>query len=147
MTDAHGYIVASTNLLAGHHNDAYHLKSHLQAAFRWLRAQRLSIRGAYFNADASFDIREARKTCFNHGLTPNIPENRRNRHGPKRGRPRLFNADVYAHRFFTSERSFAWIDKFRALLIRFDRRDVYFLNAHYIAFAMINLKDVISGKV
>ena len=30
MTDATGFIIASTGLLAGNHNDAYHLKPHLQ---------------------------------------------------------------------------------------------------------------------
>lgn len=145
ITDANGFIIASTGLLAGHHNDAYNLKQHLQAAFRWLREQGLSIRGAYFNADSAFDTREARKTCFNHGLKPNIPENRRNRKKNKRGRKRRFNGEVYKHRF-TSERSFAWIDKFRALLLRFDRRDLYFLNAHYIAFAMINIRHLVSEK-
>jgi len=46
------------------------------------------------------------------------------------------------HRF-TSERSFAWIDKFRALILRFDRCKIYFLGAHYIAFAMINLRHLL----
>ena len=31
MTDATGFIIASTGLLAGNHNDAYHLKPHLQS--------------------------------------------------------------------------------------------------------------------
>jgi hypothetical protein len=47
----------------------------------------------------------------------------------------MFNQDVYTRRF-TAERSFAWVDKFRALLVRYDRRDIYFLSGHYIAFAM-----------
>jgi hypothetical protein len=72
---------------------------------------------------------------FSYGLIPNIPENKRNRKSAKRGRKRLFNAAVYKRRF-TSERSFAWIDKFRALLIRYDRKDAYFLGAHHIAFAL-----------
>jgi hypothetical protein len=45
------------------------------------------------------------------------------------------------------ERSFAWIGKFRALLIRFDRRDIHCLGAHYIAFTLINLRHIIAGKV
>jgi len=53
----------------------------------------------------------------------------------------MFNQVVYKRRF-TAERSFAWIDKFRALLVRYDRRDIYFLSAYYIAFAMINLRNV-----
>ena len=145
ITDANGFIIASTGLVAGNHNDAFNLKPHLQAAFRWLKEQGLSIRGAYFNADSAFDTQEARKTCFNHGLRPNIPENKRNRKKNKRGRKRSFNAEVYKHRF-TSERSFAWIDKFRALLVRFDRRDLYFLNEHYLAFAMINIRHSVSEK-
>jgi transposase len=145
ITDANGFIITSTGLVAGNHNDAYNLKPHLQSAFRWIKQQGLSIRGAYFNADSAFDTQEARKTCFNHGLKPNIPENKRNRKKSKRGRKRIFNKEVYKHRF-TSERSFAWIEKFRALLIRFDRRDLYFLNEHYIAFAMINIRHLISGK-
>ena len=143
ITDAQGFILASTGLIAGNHNDAYNLKAHLQTAFKSLKRLGLEISGAYFNADKAFDTKAARKTCFNHGLIPNIDENRRNRKGVKRGRKRLFNPEIYKHRF-TSERTFAWIDKFRALLLRFDRRDAYFLGAHFIAFALINLRHVLS---
>ncbi len=68
-----------------------------------------------------------------------MAENKRNRNAPKRGRKRLFNAEVYKKRF-VSERSFAWIDKFRALLIRFVTTDFRFLAAHHLAFALINLR-------
>jgi transposase len=103
-------------------------------AFKSIKRLGLTITGAFFNADSAFDTREARKVCFNHGVIPNIAENKRNRNTPKRGRTRLFNTEVYQQRF-TSERSFAWIDKFRALLVRFDRKDAHVLGAHHIAFA------------
>lgn len=144
ITDGHGFIIASTGLLAGNHNDAFHLRKNLQAAFKSMKQLGLTITGAFFNADKAFDTKAARKTCFNHGLIPNMPENKRNRKGNKLGRPRLFNEEVYKRRF-TSERSFAWIDKFRALLLRFDRRDAYYLGGHHIAFAMINLRHVIAA--
>jgi len=146
ITDGKGYVLTSTGIIAGNHNDAFNLKPHLQIAFKDLKQQGLSMTGSYFNADAAFDTHDARKTCFNHGLIPNIPENKRNRKTPKRGRKRLFNRDIYKRRF-TSERSFAWIDKFRALLIRFDRRDAHFLGAHHIVFALINLRHVLAAKV
>jgi transposase len=142
ITDGDGFIVATTGLLAGNHNDAYNLKSHLQAAFKTMKRLGLDIQGAFFNADKAFDTKDARKTCFNHGVMPNIDENKRNRKTIKRGRKRLFNAKVYKRRF-TCERTFAWVDKFKALLIRFERKDAYFLGAHFIAFAMINLRHVI----
>ena len=141
ITESQGFIIASTGLIAGNHNDAYNLKTHLQDAFKFIKRLELDIQGAFFNADKAFDTKEARKTCFNHAVIPNIDENRRNRKSVKRGRKRLFDADVYKHRF-TSERSFAWIDKFRALLVRFYRKDAYFLGAHFIVFAMINLRHL-----
>lgn len=146
ITDGHGYVLACTGIIAGNHNDSFNLKPHLQAAFKYMKRLGLPLRGVYFNADAAFDTRDARKVCFNYGLIPNIPENKRNRKSAKRGRKRLFNAAVYKRRF-TSERSFAWIDKFRALLIRYDRKDAYFLGAHHIAFALINLRHIFAGKV
>ena len=146
ITDGQGYIVASTALIAGNHHDAYNLKDHLQTAFKRLKRLGLDIRGAYFNADKAFDTIAARKVCFNHGLIPNIAENKRNRKYPKRGRKRLFNPAIHKHRF-TNERSFAWVDKFRALLVRFDYKDAYFFGAHCIAFAMINLRHVFAAKV
>jgi transposase len=146
IMDANGYILASTGMVAGNHNDAFNLKPHLQTAFKNIKRLGLNIAGAFFNADSAFDTREARKVCFNYGVIPNIAENKRNRKAPKRGRKRLFNAEVYKRRF-TNERSFAWVDKFRALLIRFDRKDANFLGAHHIAFAMINLRHVFATKV
>jgi transposase len=139
LMEAQGYIVATTGIVAGNHHDAYHLKPHLQAAFKSLKRLGLSLYGAFFQADSAFDTKEARKTCFNHGLRPNMVENKRNRKRVKRGRPRLFDAQRYKRRFVV-ERSFAWVDKFKRLLIRFERKDLYFLAAHHIAFAMINLR-------
>lgn len=143
ITDHNGYIVATTEIVAGNHNDAYELKPHLQDAFKAMKRLGLSIAGAVFNADSAFDTREARKVCFNHRVIPNIAENKRNRKSTKRGRKRLFNPIVYKHRF-ASARTFAWVDKFRALLVRFDIKKIYFMGAHFLAFALINLRNVLS---
>lgn len=141
--DAHGFIIGSTEIITGNHNDAFNLKEHLQAGFKSMKRLGLDIKGAYFNADSAFDTKDARKTCFNHGLIPNIPENKRNRKKIKRGRKRLFKAEVYKKRFI-AERSFAWVDKFKQLLIRFERRNAYWLGAHLIAFSMINLRHLLA---
>ena len=143
LTDKNGYLLASTGIIAGNHNDAFNLKPHLQAAFKDLKQKGLDIEGAYFNADSAFDTKEARKTCFNHQVIPNMAENKRNRKREKPGPKRLFDKDVYKHRF-SSERTFAWVDKFKRLLIRFERKDVYFFGLHCIAFAMINLRHLVS---
>jgi hypothetical protein len=48
-----------------------------------------------------------------------IKENSRNRKTPKRGRQRLFNAAIHALRARV-ERPFAWEDKCKRLLLRFE---------------------------
>lgn len=145
ITDTNGYVLASTGIIAGHHHDAFCLKAQLQTAFKTMKRLGLVIAGAVFNADSAFDTRDGRIVCFNHGIVPNMAENKRNRKTTKRGRKRLFNAELYKRRF-TSERSFAWIDKFRALLIRFDRKAAHFLAGHHLAFAMINLRHLFAVK-
>ena len=141
FTEACGFIIGICQFLPGHHNDSFNLKSALACSFKAMKGLGLAIKGAFFNADAGFDVQVARKVCFNHGLIPNIPENIRNRKKAKPGPKRLFNKDIYPHRF-VMERSFAWQDKFRHLLIRFDRKALYFLGATFIAFAMINFRHL-----
>jgi hypothetical protein len=139
LTEACGFIIGICQLLPGNHNDSFNLKDSLTKAFKATKRFGLKIKGALFNADAAFDIQDIRKICFNHGLIPNIPENVRNRKKAKPGPKRFFDKDRYKHRF-VAERSFAWQDTFRHLLVRFDRKDAYFMGATFIAFAMINLR-------
>jgi hypothetical protein len=80
----------------------------------------LDLRGADLNLDGGFDSTRNRKGIFNAGMIPNIPENPRNRTHPKRGRKRLFNATIHALRMRV-ERTFAWEDKCKRLLLRFER--------------------------
>lgn len=143
ISDAKGFILASTVIVAGNRHDAFNLKSNLQTAFKNIKRIGIQLKGAYFNADSAFDTKEARKVCFNHGLIPNIDQNIRNQKRVKRGRKRLFSKAIYNKRF-SSERAFAWIDKFRALRLRDDIKDVNFLGGHHLAFAMINLRHLFS---
>ena len=140
--DQIGNILASSPIIAGNHHDSFELEDNLKQIFNDIKLQDLYIKGAYFNADSSFDTKSARKICWNHGVIPNIDENERNRKNSKRGRKRHFNKTVYNNRFCI-ERTFAWIDKFKRLLIRFERDDDLFMGLHFIAFAMINLRIVI----
>jgi transposase len=144
MVEANGFIIATSPIIAGNHNDAYELVSNLQSAFGFIQSLGLDISGSYFNGDKAFDTVACRKTCFNYGLIPNVAENQRNRKTSKRGRKRLFNQEIYKQRF-VAERTFAWVDKFKRLLIRLEREDLYFLGGHFIAFAMINLRHFCSS--
>lgn len=148
VTDAHGFIIATTKILPGNRNDLNDFDTTLRHIFSDLKHAGFQHRlnGSYLNADAGFDTKTARKICFNHCVIPNIPENIRNRTNTKRGRKRFFNVDVYKHRF-TIERSFAWADKFKRVLIRFEKIDVFFFAVNLLAFTMINLRFLLNAKV
>lgn len=142
LTDKIGNIIGFLPLTAGNHNDAFDLTERLQDFFNWMRSCRLSFKGAYFNADKAFDVRAARKVCFNNGVIPNIKENPRGRKKVKKGRKRLFNEEIYQNRF-VCERTYAWVDKFKALLMRMDKKADFWLGANLIAFSMVNFRHII----
>ena len=132
-----------TEIMAGNHNDLYELVPKLKRIFIDLKRLGIRVAGAYFNMDAGFDTKAARKMCFNRHVIPNIAENKRNRKKGKPGRPRWFDPSRYLQRFCI-ERTFAWTDKFKRLLVRFERKDVYFKGWHFIAFTLINLRHVVN---
>ena len=99
----------------------------------------VDIRGAYLNQDRGFDSTHNRKGIFNAGLIPNIKENPRNRKHTKRGRKRLFNAAIHALRLRV-ERTFAWEDKCKRLLLRFERIQQRHYGMKLMAYTLINLR-------
>lgn len=100
----------------------------------------LDLNKTIVSLDAAYDSRENRKAIFNRGMVPNIPKNPRGRRTPKRGRQPLFEQALYQERFFTIERVFAWEDKFRRLLLRFERISELHYAMICLAYAMINLR-------
>jgi hypothetical protein len=100
----------------------------------------LDLRGVYVNLDGGVDSTRHRQGIFNAGLIPHIPENPRNRKYPKRGRKRLFNAAIHALRLRV-ERTFAWEDKFKRLLLRFERIQQRHYGMKLMADTLINLRE------
>ncbi len=90
--------------------------------------------------DGVYDSRKNRKLIFNSDMIPNIPENKRNRKKTKRGPKRIYSSSIFEERFFTVERMFAWEDKFKRALIRFEKISQHYFGVKLIAYCMINLR-------
>jgi transposase len=99
-----------------------------------------SLRGSVMSLDGVYDCKKNRKMIFNAHMTPNINENKRNRKATKRGKKRIFCASIFKERFKTIERVFAWEDKFKRLLVRFEHLSAHHYSMKTIAFTMINLR-------
>ena len=100
----------------------------------------LDLRGAYLNLDGGFDSARNRKCIFNAGLIPNIKDNPRHRKTTKRGRKRLFNEAMHALRMRV-ERTFAWEDKFKRLLLCFEHIQQRHYGMKLMAYTLINLRE------
>ena len=76
-------------------------------------------------------------------MVRNIKENPRNRKKKEKRRKRIYNDEIFQERFQTIERVFAWEDKFKRLLVRFERISLHHLGMKFIGYAMINLRRFI----
>ena len=90
--------------------------------------------------DGIYNSHKNRKRIFNIGMMPNLPENKRNRKKSKRGRKQTFCQKIFKERFRTIERIFAWEDKFKRLLLRFEFHSINHYAMKTIAYSMINLR-------
>jgi Transposase DDE domain len=112
---------------------------------RIARVVGLDLQDSIVSLDGVYDCRRNRKAIFNRGMIPNINPNARGRTQPKRGCKPLFNRAIFAERFRTIERVFAWEDKFRRLLLRFDRLSQLHYAFKTLAYTMINLRHYCGG--
>jgi hypothetical protein len=138
ITDNNGYVLSPLPVAPMNETDMVLLPQGLHALKQVAKQIGVDLRGAYFNLDGGFDSTWNRKCIFNAGIIPNIPENPRNRKHAKRERKRLFNAALHALRLRV-ERTFAWEDKFKRLLLRFERIQQRHYRMKLLAYTLINL--------
>jgi hypothetical protein len=114
-------VVAPLVAAPGNHNESPLLRTALPNVMRIARSVGLDLQGTIVSLGGVYDCRQNRKAIFNRGMVLNINANPRGRKFAKRGWKPLFNADIFKERFDTIERVFGWEDKFRRLLLRFER--------------------------
>jgi hypothetical protein len=133
-------VIASFVSVPGNRNESPLLRPALSRLTQTARAIGLDLRDTIVSLDGVYDCPANCKSVFNRGMMPNINSNSRGRETPKRGRKPLFDPAIFDERFRTIERVFAWEDKFRRLLLRFERIS----HVHYafktLAYTVINLR-------
>ncbi len=142
ISDNRGNILAPAVVAPVNESDMKLLPKALSVLKRICRAAGFELpKGTLLNLDAGFDSRYNRKHIYNAGLKPNIRPNKRNRKKARTGRSAFFDARAFTRRFII-ERSFAWQDKFRRVVIRYERLQARFFAFQLLAFIMINLRNL-----
>jgi transposase len=139
IIDNHGYVLSPLPVAPVNEADMVLLPDALSVLKRVSKLLGWDLKGSYLNLDGGFDSKHNRKVIFNAGMIPNIKENPRNRKTTKRGRKRLFNQAIHRLRDRV-ERTFAWEDKFKRLLMRFERIQRRHYAMKLMAYTMINVR-------
>jgi Transposase DDE domain len=139
IIDNNGYVLSPLPVAPVHRADTVLLPEGLKALKRVAKLTGLSLHGSYLNLDGGFDSKSNRKVIFNAGMIPNIKENPRHRKTVKRGRKRLFDQAIHTLRDRV-ERTFAWEDKFKRLLLRFEHIQQRHYAMKLMAYTLINVR-------
>ncbi len=139
IIDNNGSVLAPLPVAPVNEADTVLLPESLKALKRVAKLMGFDLDKAYLNLDGGFDSTHNRKVIFNAGMIPNIKENPRNRKTTKRGRKRLFNKAIHALRDRV-ERTFAWEDKFKRLLMRFEHIQQRHYGMKLMAYTLINVR-------
>jgi transposase len=144
IIDNNGYVLAPLPVAPVNEADTVLLPEGLKALKRVAKLTGLALKGASLNLEGAFDSKSNRKAIFNAGMIPNIKEHPRHRKTPKRGRKRWFNTAIHALRERV-ERTFAWEDKFKRLLLRFEHIQQRHYGMKLMAYTLINVRRFCSA--
>lgn len=135
LTDCQGIPLACSKPVAGNHHDSHQLVKQVEQMWLSIEAATINTKGLFLNADSGFDTAQFRSHCNTREIIGNIDQNKRN----GQQADWLFDPLLYRSRFVI-ERTNAWIDAFKALLVRFETNKIHWKALHYIAFITILLR-------
>lgn len=137
LADNQGVPLACSNPIAGNHNDAFELVPVFREMLDKLQLSDIPVDGLFLNADAGFDTEDFRTYCFQKDIVGNIDQNKRNGSGVEH----LFDEVLYKCRFVV-ERTNAWLDAFKAILVRFETNSLHWKALNLLAFTVILLRKL-----
>lgn len=139
ISDEQGLILAASDPKSGNHHDVHQIKKSFRELIEQLEDLGLSLDGLIINADSGFDSQELRTLCQERGIECNFDLNPRK--GQKSEREDYFNEEFYKARFVI-ERTFAWLDAFKALLVRYETTVRNWLAVNHLAFFLIAMRKM-----
>ncbi|AFK04322.1 transposase IS4 family protein [Emticicia oligotrophica DSM 17448] len=147
MSDNQGVILGMSTPQEGHHHDLFEIQTLFKEICDPLKKAGINLKGLFLNADPGFDSDNFRKACEYEDIIPNVKPNTRNDSEEQRLEPYICNTHIFDEELYKDrsviEHSNAWIDGFKALLIRFEFSVKNWVALHFIAFSVIFLRKII----
>ena len=150
MSDNQGVILAMSTPQEGQHHDLFQIRELFNKNCVLLKEAGLDLKGLFLNADSGFDSADFEAACAQEEIIANVKENPRNSANSERPVPEsgqhVFDDELYADRSVIEPHrrtdANAWIDGFKALLVRFEFSVKNWMSLHFMAFSVILLRKI-----
>lgn len=145
LSDNQGVMLAMATPQEGQHHDLFEIQTLFDELCQLLKKANINLDGLFLNADPGFDSEDFRKACEKEKIIPNIKPNTRNIKNENQPQilenKHIFDELLYEDRSVI-ENSNAWLDRFKALLVRFEYSVRNWMALHFIAFLIIFLRKI-----
>lgn len=145
VCDNQGVMLAMATPQEGQHHDLYEIQPLFEQICSLLKQAGINLKGLFLNADPGFDSDGFQKACEKEQIMANVKPNPRNQaNQPAQAYQQgthIFDEELYRDRSVI-EHANAWIDGFKALLVRFEFSVKNWMSLHFIAFSLIFLRKI-----
>ena len=119
LCDNTGQMLVVSEAQSGEHNDLYDVDRLFTEMINILEQADIDCKGIFVNADPGFDSEELKQVCADNEIELNVKPNQRNLK-QQSDKYRYFDEQLYKRRT-KIEHANAWMDAFKALLIRYEK--------------------------
>lgn len=145
ISDSQGVMLSMSTPQQGQHHDLFQIQPLFEEICTLLKNAGINLKGLFLNADSGFDSQDFRQACLKEEIIPNVKANPRNSTSKEaeiyQSGTHIFDDELYRDRSVI-EHSNAWIDGFKALLVRFEFKVKNWMSLHFIAFSVIFLRKI-----
>ncbi|MFT4156179.1 MAG: transposase [Parafilimonas sp.] len=120
LCDNTGQMLAVSKAQCGEHNDLYDIANLFKEMIEVLEQADIGYKGIFLNADPGFDSEELKNLCAENEIELNVKPNKRNQKQQQSIDYNYFDEELYKRRT-KIEHANAWMDAFKALLIRYEK--------------------------
>ena len=139
LADNKGIMLTCGPPESGAHNDLYQIEVVFKEMLSFLKEAGIETEGLFLNADAGFDSEGFRTLCSEMKIEANIDFNPRN--GKTNEEYIYFDEQLFKRRKVI-EHANAWLDSFKALLIRFETKALHWRALHFLAFSVLFIRKI-----
>jgi transposase len=139
LSDSKGLLLTCSQPVSGAHHDLFEIEKVFRELCGLLKEAGIETEGLFLNADAGFDSEAFRRLCSEMKIEANIAFN------PRNGRDEeayvYFDEELFKNRTVI-EHANAWLDSFKALLIRFETKAKHWEALHLLAFTVLFIRKI-----